>query len=115
MLSGTAQRIYRVAAVLSIVFFMTAIAVRVTGGIPNYLFPVVMALLLAGVLGAATTIVAMEYFLFGFDKSSAWKRAFWFCVMTYPPFGPALYYFVVYSRSDAVKSNCQKAVQRVSA
>jgi len=32
----------------------------------------------------------MEYFLFGFDKSLAIKKVFWFAVMMFPPLGPAL-------------------------
>jgi hypothetical protein len=43
------------------------------GPIPEALLPVVKLLLLAGVLGSATTTVAMEYFLFSFDDSSARK------------------------------------------
>jgi len=67
---------------------------------------------LVGVLGAAITIVAMEYFLFGFDKSSALKRLFWFLVMLFPLLGPSLYCFIVYLRSDVVKA--AKAGEAVS-
>jgi len=42
------------------------------------------------VLGAAITLVAMEYFLFGTDKS---------------------YAFIVYSRSDLLKGNQAKPVE----
>jgi hypothetical protein len=104
MLSGTAQRIYRIAASLSLVLFFMLVALRLVGGIPNAFLPVVKLLLLAGVLGTATTMVAMEYFLFGFDSSSASKKAFWFCVMLFPPLGPALYCFIVYLRSDVLKA-----------
>jgi len=45
----------------------------------------------------------MEYFLFRFDDSGALKQVFWFCVMLFAPLGPALYCFLVYSRSDMVK------------
>ena len=103
MLSGTAQRIYRIAASLSMVLFFMMVALRLVGGIPEALLPIVRLLLLAGVLGTATTMVAMEYFLFGFDRSSASKKAFWFCVMLFPPLGPALYCFIVYSRSNMLK------------
>jgi hypothetical protein len=106
--------VYRIAAILSLVLFVTVIAVRVARGVPDSLFPFVKLLLQFGVLGAATTLVAMEYFLFGFDDSSAWKRAFWFCVLMFPPLGPALYFFIVYSRSGLVKRNGKKA-QRASA
>ena len=114
MLSGTAQRIYRVAASLSLAFFFVLVALRFVGEIPDALLPVVKPLLLAGVLGTATTMVAMEYFLFGFDSSSASKKALWFCVMAFPPLGPALYCFIVYSRSNVLKGNNGKRVEGVS-
>jgi hypothetical protein len=60
--------------------FFTAVAAQV-GPIPEALLPVVKLLLLAGVLGSATTMVAMEYFLFSFDDSSAREKVFWFCVI----------------------------------
>lgn len=41
----------------------------------------------------------MEYFLFRFDDSPALKQILWFVVMLFVPLGPALYCFVVYSRS----------------
>jgi len=59
--------------------------------IPEALLPVVKLLLFVGVLGAATTMVAMEYFLFSFDNSSDMKKVFWFCVILFPLLGPALY------------------------
>ena len=48
-------------------------------------------LLFVGVLGAATTMVAMEYCLSSFDNSSDMKKVFWFCVILFPLLGPALY------------------------
>lgn len=83
--------------------------------IPEGLFPIVRLFLLAGVLGTAITIVAMEYFLFGFDNSSALKKVFWFGVMLFPLLGPALYCFIVYSRSDVVEANDAKRVGAASA
>jgi hypothetical protein len=53
--------------------FFIAVAAQV-GPIPEALLPVVKLLLLAGVLGSATTMVAMEYFLFSFDDSLRGKR-----------------------------------------
>jgi hypothetical protein len=79
-------------------------ALRLMGEIPNGLLPILRLLLLAGVLGTATTMVAMEYFLFSFDSSSASKKVFSFCVMLFPPLGPALYCFIVYLRSDVLKT-----------
>jgi uncharacterized membrane protein YuzA (DUF378 family) len=114
MVSGTAQHVYRVTASLSFVLFFMLMALRLMGEIPNGLLPIVKFLLLAGVLGTATTMVAMEYFLFGFDSFSATKKVFWFCVMLFPPLGPALYCFLVYLRSDVLK-NYAKRVEGPSA
>ena len=108
ILSATAQRVYRVAAVLSLTLFITMWMALSRGTIPANLFPLVRILLRLGVLGAAVTMVAMEYFLFGFDQSSEWKKVFWFCVLLFPPLGPPLYYFVVYSRSAALRSALPK-------
>jgi hypothetical protein len=117
MVSGTAQRSYRVAAGLSLVLFFVVFFIAVAaqvGAIPEALLPVVKLLLLAGVLGAATTMVAMEYFLFSFDNSSAMKKVFWFCVMLFPLLGPALYCFIVYSHSDVLKANYAKRLEGAS-
>src|SRR3984893_17568405 len=117
MVSGTAQRSYRVAAGLSVVLFFVvffiAVAAQVSA-IPEAFLPVVKLLLLAGVLGAATTMVAMEYFLFSFDDSSARKKAFRFCVILFPLPGPALYCFIVHSHSDVPKGNHAKRVEGAS-
>jgi hypothetical protein len=112
ILSDTARLIYRVAASLSLVLFVLFIVVGFTGGVPESLVPTVKLLLLAGILGAAITMVAMEYFLFGFDNSSELKKVFWFCVLLFPPLGPPLYCFIVYSRSDAF--NKKSAKERVT-
>lgn len=87
--------------------------VRFKGGIPDTLVPMLKLPLLAGVLGTAITMVAMEYFLFGFDNSSAMKKMFWFCVMLLPPLGPSLYCFMVYSRSDVVGATTGDRLDRV--
>lgn len=99
MVSATSRRIYRTAAVLSLVLFFILL---VKPSPSESLIPAFRLLLIAGILGAAVTMVAMEYFLFGFDKSSDIKKVFWFCVMLLPPLGPPLYCFFVYLRSDAI-------------
>jgi hypothetical protein len=104
MVSNTARRIYRVSASLSLGLFFFLMVLRFMGGIPETLVPVLKLPLFAGVLGAAITMVAMEYFFFGFDNSSALKKIFWFCVLLVPPLGPPLYCFIVYSRSDVLKA-----------
>lgn len=112
MLSAIARRVYRLAATLSLLLFVLVFAINI---IPNALLPVLKLFLLAGVLGAATTLVAMEYFLFGFDDSSALNKLFWFGVMLLPLFGAPLYCFFVYSRCNLHKSSQYKRVQGASA
>ncbi|MBZ5567149.1 MAG: hypothetical protein LAN64_04775, partial [Acidobacteriia bacterium] len=104
IVSVAARRIYLTAAGLSLAFLLLLIALQFVGEVPVPWVPIVRALVFAGVVGTATTMVAMEYFLFGFDKSSAFKKAFWFCIMLFPVLGAALYCFIVYSRSDAFTS-----------
>jgi hypothetical protein len=99
IISAAARRIYRIAAGFSLLLLFIKIALQLPGTIPAALFPVTRWLLLLSILATAMTMVAMEYFLFGFDDSSEWKKVFWFCVMLFPPLGPALYCFLVYSRS----------------
>jgi len=115
IISRTAQRIYRIAACLSIALFIMLVAMRIAGSIPEVLLPLVKPILLTMVCGAATTMVAMEYFLFGFDNSSGLKKVFWFCVLAFPPLGPALYWFFVYSRSDVLEKDTAKRVESASA
>ena len=100
ILSTTARRIYRISASLSTMLFLMVWAARMRVPIPTGMLPTVRLLLFAGVLGAATTMVAMEYFFFGFDKTPVWKKALWFFVLLAPPLGPPLYCFIVYSRSN---------------
>jgi|KBSMisStandDraft_5_1062788.scaffolds.fasta_scaffold675662_1 hypothetical protein len=110
IVSRRARSLYRLTATLSVALFFMLIAVRMVGEIPEHLVPVVRALLLVGVVGAATTMVAMEYFLFGFDQSSGLKKLFWFGVLLFPPLGPAFYCFVVYSRSNGFAPRASSAL-----
>jgi hypothetical protein len=77
IVSSTARRIYRTAAALSLGLFLGLWGMQLGGGIPLDI-PAAHLLLFVGVVGAATTVVAMEYFLFGFDRSPEWKRVCWF-------------------------------------
>ena len=72
---------------------------RMLGPLRSMLRPLVFV----GVVGMALTGLGMEYFLFRFDNSHPMKQVFWFCVLFFAPVGPALYCFLVYSRSDVVK------------
>jgi hypothetical protein len=63
MVSIAARRVYRVATSLSLALFFVFLAMGLTEAIPDALIPVLKAVILAGVLGSATTMVAMEYFV----------------------------------------------------
>jgi len=104
IVSATAYRVYRLAAWLSMLLFCVW-SYALTQEIPPIYAPMTRILVLPGVIGAGTVFVGMEYFLFRFDDSHALKQIAWFCVMLLPLLGPALYCFVVYSRSEVVK-NC---------
>ncbi len=104
ILSTAARRVYRVAAVFSIGLFVFLMLHRLQ---PNLLAPrsstaevIIRWILFLTVLGAATTLVAMEYFLFTYDESPAWKMVLWFLAMVILGLGAALYCFFVYSRSQ---------------
>src|ERR1700749_473347 len=96
ILSATARQIYRLSSTLCLTLFLFLWAVRMHVPIPSTILPIVRMLLFVGVVGASTTMVAMEYFFVGFDNSAMWKKAFWFFVLLAPPLGPPLYCFVVY-------------------
>lgn len=98
IVSATARKIYRVAAVFPPLMFVMVIVLKM-GGVSAGAFPIVRLFLFVGAMGTGVTMVAMEYFLFGFDRSSSFKKAFWCCMMVLlPTFGPSLYCFLVYSR-----------------
>jgi hypothetical protein len=115
IVSATARNVYRAAARLSLAFLVMLIGLRFVGEIPAAILPMMKLFLLAGVFSTATTMVAMEYFLFGFDTSSSVKKAFWFLFMLFPLLGPPLYCFFVYSRSDVVKASSTERTTSVSA
>jgi hypothetical protein len=108
IVSRSARRVYRASAYLSTALLVGWWIALFEGGIPVPIVPVARLLLLAGVLGAGITWVGMEYFLFRFDDSHPLKQMAWFCVMLLPLLGPALYCFIVYSRSEVVMSSCAK-------
>ena len=112
ILSSTARRVYRAAASLSFALFFFCAYALFGGGVPNVNVPLLKLALFAGVLGTATTSVAMEYFWFDFDNSSGVKKVLWFCLLLLPPLGPALYCFLVYSRSDVLKAALQEEGER---
>jgi hypothetical protein len=102
LLSSTSKAIYRWAAALSLFLVVIRIEHRLRGDAlfaSELSLALFEAMLLVGVVGAAVTLVAMEYYFFVFDDSSTWKKALWFVAMIFVPLGPALYCFFVYSRS----------------
>lgn len=111
IVSRMARRIYRISATLSVALFLGLFVSAVAGGIPERVAPIARLLLLAGVLGYATTMAGMEVFLFRFDDSRPLKQIFWFCVLLFPMLGPALYCFVVYSRSDVLRNSCTQPAE----
>ena len=114
IVSPAARRVYRASAGLSAALFFGWWTLLVVGGIPQTLAPIVRPLLFAGVVGAGITFVGMEFFLFRFDDSHPLKQVLWFLVMLVPLLGPSLYCFMVYSRSDVLKSSCAKRPEAVS-
>ena len=106
IVSRTARTVYRSAAIASLgIFFpLTALILNLDRDMAHPLRLLLKPLLFLGVVGMALTGLGMEYFLFRFDDSHALKQIFWFCALLLPPVGPALYCFLVYSRSAAVKS-----------
>ena len=113
IISRTARRVYRLAAILSLVLFLIMVA-QLVGEVPSVLGPVLKPLLLAGILGAGITAVGMEFYLFRFDDSHPLKQIFWFCVMLFVPLGPALYCLIVYSRSKALRNSGADSVKETS-
>jgi len=104
IVSPRARRVYRAAAVISLMVYPVLAALIYNGPLP-----ILKQLLFGGVLATALNGVAMEFFLFRFDESQAWKQVFWFCTLIFIPIGPALYCFLVYSGSQAVKAACAPA------
>ena len=103
MVSTTAQWIYRRAAWFSLSLFVMVFTGTFLEGMPPFLLPLFQLALYTCVVGAAVTIVAMEYFLFSFDPSSSGRKAFWFVVMLLPFLGAAVYCLIVYSHSPDLK------------
>jgi hypothetical protein len=97
IVSPRARRVYRVAAVVSLTLYVSLVALIVYGPIL-----VLKQCLFVGVLATAINDTGMEFFLFRFDDSAAWKQILWFCALIFIPVGPALYCFLVYSRSRVV-------------
>jgi hypothetical protein len=114
IVSPTAHRVYCASAAFSVALLFSWWALLFVGEIPSTIAPVVRPLLLAGVLGAGITLVGMEFFLFRFDESHPLKQIVWFLVMLFPLLGAPLYCFIVYSRSNVLKSTYAKRPEGAS-
>ena len=102
MVSGTARTVYRLSAWLSIALFFMLLAIPFLPHLSDSLAFAYRAALFCGVVGAGIVWVAMEYFLFGFDPSSAGKKSLWFLVCLFPMLGAAIYCLRVYSHSPVL-------------
>lgn len=101
IVSPAARRIFRSAAVISLTLYLSLGWVLVNGATP-----LLRQFVFIGVLAMSFTGAGMEAFLFLFDDSPGWKQILWFLAMIFAPLGPALFCFLVYSRSSAVKAAC---------
>jgi hypothetical protein len=106
LFSPTAQRIYFACALLALAFIATFLGVSAAmsaarqAALNPAAASLVRTLFYPEILGVAILWAAMWYFWFSFDQSHYLKRAVWFCLLFFlAPFGPLLYYFIVYRRS----------------
>jgi len=100
IVSETARHVYCMSAAVSLTLYASLVGVRMSPS-AFWKWPILL-----GVLGMAITAAGMEVFLFRFDESAAWKQIFWFCLMLFVPLGPAVYCYLVYSRSTVVRATC---------
>jgi hypothetical protein len=100
IVSPAARRVYRISAAVSLTLYLFLVAVVLNEPIQR-----LRLFLFVAVLATALNAAGMQYFLFHFDDSPALKQVFWFCVMICIPLGPALYCFLVYSRSAPLKNS----------
>jgi hypothetical protein len=100
IVSATARKFYRFSAAISLSMFVIIFVCALPGGAPGILRPFLRQLLFIGAFGTATTLVAMEYFLFAFDRSPLFKKVCWFLLVALVPLPcVAVYCFRTYSRS----------------
>jgi hypothetical protein len=101
IVSPKARRVYRTSAVVSLALLPLFVAAAL-----GVYIPLLKQLLFVSVVATAINGVGMEFFLFRFDRSAAVLQIVWFCALVIIPLGPALYCFIVYSRSEALKMAC---------
>ena len=116
MLSAKARRTYRTAASLALILVIAITAAPFAYRFSEAAFAIYQLAVFAGIVGAGITLVAMEYFWFGFDKSGDLKKLFWFVAMlAMPLLTPALYCLIVYSRMTKPPATKQQSANRATA
>lgn len=107
MISPNARRTYRSAAKISLAFLIVIFCAPFLPIMPAALDLVWHVIVIAGVLSSGLVMVAMEYFLFGFDTSSDMRKVVSFVWMLLPILGCATYCLTVYARltASALKSD----------
>jgi hypothetical protein len=113
IMSATARRIYRISAIVSLALPIILFMMLYSGEFSPGWVPLLRNLTPLCIVAAAITIVAMEYFLFGFDRSSETKKVFWFCLMLVPLLGSALYCLTVYSRATGANNLAPVAAEAI--
>ncbi len=99
IVSPRARLVYRTAALVSLTL-IPLLVVLILYPLEFLKLPLFLA-----VVGMAVNVIGMENFLIRFDNSPAWQQVLWFCVNILMPVGPALYCFIVYSRSEVVRKS----------
>jgi len=99
IVSPRARLVYRTAALVSLTLIPLLVVLIL------YPLEFLKLLLFLAVVGMVVNVIGMEYFLIRFDNSPAWQQVLWFFVNIFVPVGPALYCFIVYSRSEAVRKS----------
>ena len=115
MISRSARKVYRTGAILSLLIFAVPIVSAFNDSRNELVTSALRMGLFAGVAGAGLTIVAMQYFLFGFDKSSDVKRVLSFLLMIVPVIGAAIYCLTTYSRQVAADTSTAATANAASA
>jgi hypothetical protein len=102
LVSAGARRVYRMAAGVSLLLYPALLAAGLHQKISLF-----KPLLLIAVFATVLNEVGMGHFLFHFDDSHPLKQVLWACALFFMPLGPALYCFLVYSRSNAIRKVCE--------
>jgi len=117
LVSVTARRVYLAAAFLTMLLAASWLGIQLAlassgetwEAVPDTIAAMMRFLLFAGVIGTATLWIAMIYYLFSFDRSSALKRTVWaVCFWLFGPISSLLYHFFVYRRQTSALPESSK-------